>query len=253
MQSSEVNYSYSHQRPTLAADIVLLGLSSEKLCLLLVQRGIEPFKGQWCLPGGHVDADENLAHAAARELSEETSINVSELRQVATFADIGRDPRGWTASVVHFAAIAVNDSAPKAADDAADCRWFALDELPELAFDHAEIVAFTIDSLGWLAPNAAPHTSNPASTPRLIIWNGNNSSISSGAIPIPIKYIRQVLSSSVSASRASAIQVAAALAAWPLRSGHDVLIAGADFPNNELDQFLKFLETAANFVVIQNA
>jgi 8-oxo-dGTP diphosphatase len=108
--------------------------------VLLIRRGKEPFAGSWALPGGFVDENERLADAARRELEEETGVKVHDLEQLYTAGDPGRDPRGWTVSVVFLARADPKKLKAKAADDAADVKWFALDDLPPLAFDHAMIL-----------------------------------------------------------------------------------------------------------------
>lgn len=110
--------------------------------LLLVRRGNDPYKGCWALPGGFMEMDETIEHCAARELQEETGIVVDEksLRLVGIHSAPGRDPRGRTVTAAY--AVAVDSGIQAAAgDDAAEVRWWPLQELPPLAFDHREIVA----------------------------------------------------------------------------------------------------------------
>jgi len=109
--------------------------------VLLIRRKKEPFAGSWAMPGGFVDENEWLEDAARRELEEETGVSVAELEQLYTAGDPGRDPRGWTVSVVYLAQVEPDALKPKAADDADAVGWFPLDNLPPLAFDHAMILA----------------------------------------------------------------------------------------------------------------
>ncbi|WP_445520958.1 NUDIX domain-containing protein [Streptomyces sp. NEAU-174] len=120
------------------ADVVLLAAGQ----VLLIKRGWAPYKGCWALPGGHVDTGETSLAAAARELEEETGIAVStaELRKVASYDAPGRDPRGRYATVAYTATLP-SPVPPRAGDDASAARWWPLDALPHLAFDHAEILA----------------------------------------------------------------------------------------------------------------
>ncbi|MFI1510228.1 NUDIX domain-containing protein [Streptomyces sp. NPDC020597] len=120
------------------ADVVLLAAGH----VLLIERGWDPFEGCWALPGGHVDTGETSLAAAARELEEETGITVSadDLRQVGAFDDPGRDPRGRYVSVAYTATLPV-PVRPTAGDDATAARWWPLNALPDLAFDHADILA----------------------------------------------------------------------------------------------------------------
>jgi len=106
--------------------------------LLLVRRKNEPFKGLWAFPGGFVEWDEDLEHAAARELKEETGIEVKNLVQVGAFGKPGRDPRGRTVTVAYRARI--DFQWPHPDSDAEEARWHPLYKLPNLAFDHSEIL-----------------------------------------------------------------------------------------------------------------
>ena len=133
-------YSYDYARPALTVDIVLATLEARPR-VLLIRRKKDPFAGKWALPGGFVDEKERLADAARRELEEETGAKVSNLEQLYTAGDPGRDPRGWTVSVVFLARAEPRSIRARAADDAAAVKWFPLDDLPELAFDHAMILS----------------------------------------------------------------------------------------------------------------
>lgn len=128
-------YTYEYPRPAVTVDMVIVAARR----ILLIRRGQKPFKGAWALPGGFLDIDEELDDAAARELEEETGLTGIALVQAGAYGTIGRDPRGRTVSVVYMAVL---DKAPaaRAGDDAAEAEWFDLDKLPDLAFDHTEIV-----------------------------------------------------------------------------------------------------------------
>jgi 8-oxo-dGTP diphosphatase len=141
-------YSYEFPRPAVTVDIAIFSLGEDQLQVLLIQRGQDPFAGQWALPGGFVEADETLDTAARRELEEETGLKVAYLEQFCAYGNPGRDPRGWTISVAYFALLA-QDTAKVAqgGDDAAATSWFPVDRLPPLGFDHAEILAGALQSL----------------------------------------------------------------------------------------------------------
>ena len=123
----------------LTVDTVVM-TREETPSILLIERGNPPFAGSWALPGGFVDECETVAEAAPRELAEETGLQVGWLEMLGVYDTPGRDPRGWTVSVVYLARIHARVEV-KGDDDASDARWFAVDKLPELAFDHAMIVA----------------------------------------------------------------------------------------------------------------
>lgn len=136
-------YTYEYERPGLTVDLVII--CELQNTVLLIQRGNEPFKGSWALPGGYVEAGETIAAAAKRELQEETGITGVALRQMGTYGDPGRDPRGWTATVVWIGYVV--EPVAKAGDDAAAAKWFPIDELPSLAFDHATILTDVFEKL----------------------------------------------------------------------------------------------------------
>jgi 8-oxo-dGTP diphosphatase len=126
-------------RPALTVDVALIAARPEP-SILLVQRANEPFAGSWALPGGFVDDGERVRQAAVRELAEETGVEAPELALLDVYDTHGRDPRGWTVSVT-FVGRLDEQVAAAGADDASDAAWFALGDLPKLAFDHALIVA----------------------------------------------------------------------------------------------------------------
>jgi len=130
-------------------DAIVFGYSKiEGVSVLLVQRKYEPFKNYWALPGGFVEADESLEDAVRRELNEETGIKVNYLEQLYTFGDPGRDPRQRIISIAHFAL--VNSSKfqqLKANTDAENAKWFNIQSLPKLAFDHQKILQTAIERM----------------------------------------------------------------------------------------------------------
>jgi ADP-ribose pyrophosphatase YjhB (NUDIX family) len=132
---------YEYPRPALTADVVLFSLRDQIVRVLLIERRSPPFAGSWALPGGFVDADEDLEPAARRELLEETGIEVGPLVQLGAIGTPGRDPRGHTVSVVFVGLDPSGRCAANAGDDASRVEWFDVRALPSLAFDHAEILA----------------------------------------------------------------------------------------------------------------
>lgn len=123
----------------LTVDVVLFRIKKDREEVLLIQRLNEPFKDSWALPGGFVDKGEDLEVAAKRELLEETSIKVTDLKQIGAYGKPNRDPRGHTVSVAYFENVSF-DTIAKAQDDAKAVKWFSLEELPKLAFDHEQII-----------------------------------------------------------------------------------------------------------------
>jgi 8-oxo-dGTP diphosphatase len=115
--------------------------------VLLIKRENDPFKNSYALPGGFPEMDELLHDAAARELDEETGLKNIELKQLSIFDGINRDPRGRNVSVVFYGFTNHNNSILKAGDDASEAGWFQINELPPLAFDHQEIIEFSVKIL----------------------------------------------------------------------------------------------------------
>lgn len=134
-----------------AVDIVIFAVREGRLKVLLVRRGVPPFKGRWAIPGGFLKEDEGLEEAARRELREETGVSEVYLEQLCTFGDPGRDPRGRVLSVAYFALLSPDRAAgtPAAGGDAAEAAWFDAHEPPPLAFDHPGILDYARQRLRW--------------------------------------------------------------------------------------------------------
>ncbi len=143
-----MSYTYEYPRPRLTVDCVIFGLDeSSRLKVLLIQRGHDPYKGTWALPGGFVDMEEPLVEAALRELKEETGVSDVFIEQLYTVGTPHRDPRGRVVTVVYFALINLVQHKIGADSDAQDVRWFPISTLPSLAFDHADIMEVAIERL----------------------------------------------------------------------------------------------------------
>ena len=134
-----MSYTYDYPRPSLTADALVH--CPEKDSILLIKRKNPPFENQWALPGGFIDEYELPLVACTRELQEETGLQLSNGRLIGAFGEKGRDPRGWTVSMAYY--FAVNASGLEgmsAGSDSKEVQWYALSSLPELAFDHLEII-----------------------------------------------------------------------------------------------------------------
>lgn len=108
--------------------------------VLLIKRRYEPFKDQWCFPGGHVDQGEQVREAAVREAEEETGITIELDRIIGVYDAPGRDPRGPVISIAYSAHPVNPSEEAEAATDARRVGWFPLHDLPDLGFDHAQIL-----------------------------------------------------------------------------------------------------------------
>jgi 8-oxo-dGTP diphosphatase len=141
---------------SLAVDCVVFGFAANILKVLCINRRIAPFAGMWALPGGFVEAGETLREAAYRELLEETGIDASALEELGAFDAVDRDPRGRVVSVAFVGLLRREALVLRATCDARDARWFDLDAVPELAFDHGSILARALAHLRenlWLRPS----------------------------------------------------------------------------------------------------
>ncbi|HPG73258.1 MAG TPA: NUDIX hydrolase [Bacteroidales bacterium] len=138
-----MSYTYAYPRAMITVDILLIATQTPSV--LLIKRKNEPFRNCWALPGGFVDMGERLIEAANRELFEETGIGGQNLHFFRAYDAIHRDPRGRNIAMVHYAVIET-ETEVQGKDDALEARWFRLNSLPDLAFDHAEIIDhFLID------------------------------------------------------------------------------------------------------------
>ncbi len=133
-------HTYEFARPALTVDIVVFALDEEDLQVMLVERDLEPFAGQWALPGGFVRVDETLDEAARRELEEETGLKEIFLEQLFTFGDVDRDPRERVVTVAYYALVNLLGHDVHASTDARNAAWFPMNDLPKLAFDHDNIL-----------------------------------------------------------------------------------------------------------------
>ena len=136
--AEELNYHYKYPHPSVTTDCVIFGFDGTRMKVLLVQRGVEPYKGRWAFPGGFLQMDESAEEGALRELREETGLSGAFIRQFHTFSAPDRDPRERVITIAFYALVRIEEVT--GGDDAADARWFALDEVPQLAFDHDQIL-----------------------------------------------------------------------------------------------------------------
>ena len=142
-----MSYTYEYPRAALTVDAAVFCRFPAGLQLLLIQRDRPPFEGCWALPGGFIDMDETLEQAVARELQEETGLTGVILDQLKAFSSPERDPRHRTISIVFMGFTSIENSLLVAGDDARNARWFPVEDLPSLAFDHAKIVNHALGKL----------------------------------------------------------------------------------------------------------
>lgn len=134
------------QEIAITVDAVIFKDLNSTAKVLLIKRKDEPFKDSWALPGGFLENTENLNEGAKRELLEETGLEIERLEQLKAYGDLNRDPRGRTISIAFIGALK-NEVKIKAGDDAKEAKWFNLDSLPDLAFDHFQIIKDAKDYL----------------------------------------------------------------------------------------------------------
>lgn len=140
-------YCYDYPRPALAADCLVFGYEESELSILLIERKFDPFAGKWAFPGGFVDEDETVEHAAHRELKEETRIENVFFNELGNASAPDRDPRSRVVSIAYWTLIHKQNHSPKAGDDAGKARWFDIRNTPDLAFDHNKVFPKALNHL----------------------------------------------------------------------------------------------------------
>lgn len=135
-----MSYCYEYPHPAVTTDVVAFTMIRDRLQVLLIQRARPPYQGAWALPGGFINPDETLTECARRELEEETGIAGVFMEQLHTFSDPDRDPRERVITTAYYALVPPSRQHVRGASDAIEARWFDLEGLPPLAFDHADIV-----------------------------------------------------------------------------------------------------------------
>lgn len=134
------NFTYKYARPAVTIDAVIFGFDQTSLKVLLIKRGIEPYKGKWALPGGFINIDETAENAANRILQKETNLTGVFMEQLYTFTEVDRDPRERIISISYFALVKLEDFQAIAGADETSAEWFEINDLPSLAFDHEKII-----------------------------------------------------------------------------------------------------------------
>lgn len=138
-------YTYKYPHPAVTADNIVFGFDGKDLNVLLIKRNFEPCKDCWAFPGGFMNIDETIEQCALRELEEETNLKVEYLEQLKVFSTVDRDPRERVITVAFFTLIKKKEV--KGADDAKEARWFKLNDIPSLAFDHDHILNVALNRL----------------------------------------------------------------------------------------------------------
>ena len=141
----EEKYCYKYPHPAVTTDCVIFGFDGNGLQVLLIERGIEPFKGKWAFPGGFLNMTETAQEGALRELKEETGLENAYIEQFNTYSDPDRDPRERVITIAHYALVRIQEV--KGGDDAQDAQWFGMDDVPQLAFDHDMILREALKAL----------------------------------------------------------------------------------------------------------
>jgi len=157
-----MSYTYDYPHPAVTADICIFSIREGALHVLLIRRLVDPFKDSWAIPGGFIKMDEDLIEGARRELEEETGVAGVALEQLGAYGAPDRDPRERVITVAFMALVPSDQMVLAAATDAADARWFAMDDLPPLAFDHARILADARAALAHKVSNRITETASVA-------------------------------------------------------------------------------------------
>ena len=141
----EKQYCYKYPHPAVTTDCVIFGFDGEDLKVLLIERGIDPYKGHWAFPGGFLNPNESAENGALRELKEETGIDSAYIEQFHTYSTPDRDPRERVITIAYMALVKIQEA--RGGDDAADAKWFPISKTPNLAFDHDMILRDALERL----------------------------------------------------------------------------------------------------------
>lgn len=140
-------FRYKYWHPAVTVDCVIFGFDGSNLNILLIERGLEPFKGRWAFPGGFIRKEETAEEGARRELQEETGVENVFMEQLQAFSGVHRDPRERVITIAFYALVKLSDYHVKGGDDASKAQWFRIHEIPELAFDHDSILRVAMSHL----------------------------------------------------------------------------------------------------------
>lgn len=141
----EYKYHYKYPHPSVTTDCVIFGFDGEGLKVLLIERGFDPYKGYWAFPGGFLEMNESADEGARRELMEETGLETAYVKQFHAFSTPDRDPRERVISIAYYSVVRISEV--KGMDDAVQAKWFPLDAVPRLAFDHEEMLRIAKEEL----------------------------------------------------------------------------------------------------------
>ena len=145
VKGAEFPYQYKYEHMAVTTDCIIFTYEDRNLKVLLIRRGLDPFKGEWAFPGGFLRINETAREGALRELFEETKLEDAPIRELGVFSDVDRDPRERTITIAWYALVRPHEVL--GGDDAEEAAWFPIDELPELAFDHAKIFETAMERL----------------------------------------------------------------------------------------------------------
>ena len=141
-------YTYQYPHPAVTTDCIIFGFDGTGLNILLIKRGIEPFKDYWALPGGFIEMEETAEEGALRVLHKETGIGEIYVEQLQAFTKVKRDPRERVITIAFTAFVRQkNYGYVKGGDDEKEAKWFSIKEIPSLAFDHEDILKIALEQL----------------------------------------------------------------------------------------------------------
>ena len=138
-------YCYKYPHPAVTSDCIVFNFEGDVISVLLIKRKNEPYKDCWAFPGGFINIDESAENAAVRELKEETGLDVVKIEQLKAYSNPERDPRERVITIAFIAESKIKEV--KGSDDAKEAKWFDISNLPQLAFDHEQILKDAIDRI----------------------------------------------------------------------------------------------------------